>query len=191
MSEALLTPEILNLPYAVARRYSREGRRDYDELVSLGFLALVRASRKFDPSMVCERTDRPAVFSSYAMLCVRFAVKKHRFYYWQKAKGRPKTYSIHGKLLRKNGSESEWLEFLGRKNPSFAECDVREEVESILGRLDPEDREVLEKRYAGGMTYAEISREGVGDKRGLSKEAIRQRIERATRRAREIGEGES
>lgn len=183
MSEALLTPEVLNLPYAVAKRYAKPGQYDYDELVSCGFLALWRAARNFDPDAEC-RNGRPAVFSSYAMLCVLYGTKRYRCDRWVEWDEGRIPLSLHDKVPYKNGSFLEWEEMLGRADTSFAECDVREEAESILGRLSPPDREVLEMRYAGDLTYDEISRDSVCGSRGLSREAVRKRITMALRRAR-------
>ncbi len=40
-----LTDRLMNIPHAVARRYARRGTNEYDELVGVGNLELVRAAR--------------------------------------------------------------------------------------------------------------------------------------------------
>lgn len=63
------------------------------------------------------------------------------------------------------------------------EADLAEELAAILGRLDPEDAELLRAYFLGGLVLREV-----GDCLGVCRERARQRIELALANARKAAD---
>ncbi len=68
----------------------------------------------------------------------------------------------------------------------MAQCELRAGLESLLGRLDPLDAEILRRRFCLGRPYGTLNE--IGQHFGLTRERIRQRQARALRRLRELPE---
>lgn len=65
-----------------------------------------------------------------------------------------------------------------------SEVRIKKEINAILSKLDPREREILECYFGIDKEYNGMTLEAIGDKYGLTKERIRQIKEKAIRRIR-------
>ena len=65
-----------------------------------------------------------------------------------------------------------------------SEVRIKKEINTILSKLDPREREILECYFGIDKEYNGMTLEAIGDKYGLTKERIRQIKEKAIRRIR-------
>lgn len=175
---------MLRLPYAVAKKYSWEGRHDYDDLISCGFWALFRAARCFDPTAVC-RNGKPPTFSSYAMLCVKTNMTRYRHRMWKLAD----RLAVNVSLDAQDGDSTSQYDFhkdyglydsLGKEDPFERHFDDREEVEKVMSVLNRADRRLMRLRHMEGHTLAEVARKTKGGRETpLTRERIRQKLAKA------------
>lgn len=173
----------MRLPYVVARKYSWEGRIDYDELISCGFWALFRAARCFNPTAVC-RNGKPPTFSSYAMLCVKTNMARHKHRMWVLADRMPVNVSLDAQnddfASQYDFSKDYALhELLGKEDRFEKDFDDREEVERVMSVLNLEDKKLLRLRHMEGRTLAEVGRMRAAP---VTKERVRQKLNKAKER---------
>jgi RNA polymerase sigma factor (sigma-70 family) len=158
----------LGLVFAAVRRYrSRAAARGIDpgDLIGEGFLALVKATRAFDPA-------RGVKFSSFAFAGVRMAVAKML----RVRRYRPlRPLSVYG-----DGEAVEVAD--GRPG---ADPGVTEEVGRLLRWLSPRERAVVESYFGlrgGGRSVAELAREY-----GVSRQRVAQVLTGALTKMRRRG----
>jgi RNA polymerase sigma factor (sigma-70 family) len=127
---------------------------DYDDLLSLGYLAMVRASRKYDPA-------RNVKFSTYAWLQMDFALLGLIAAEITKRRGHP----APGRLGDAAGAETD--------DDSAVDLAIKtEETNQInleIGKLDPRKAEVIRRRFFSGETLEAIARD-----LGITRERVRQ-----------------
>jgi DNA-directed RNA polymerase specialized sigma subunit len=161
--EKLLTPRLLNFPYALARRYVQGNTQsDYDDLVGQGNLGLVSALRIYDKELHGNLIGHV-----------------YRGIIW--AFGRPDIYVNREKReeskyvlsLDYNYFDDSTLYDFVTDSKSFERKieseDMIKFVDEKIGKLlKPLEKRVLEDIYHRGMTILEISQKIINPKTGIS-----------------------
>ena len=159
--DALIT-EHLNLVHWAAhklrKRHSSVRRMEYEEVVSLGMVGLVMASKKFDP-------QRGFRFSTYAVRAI----------YQHMERGAMKNSRKNPTLLP--------LKECALADPRQPRDRLmqREEVERCLKLLRKSDARLVRWKFLRGKSLREI-----GDHLGVSDQTICVRLSKAMRRLREL-----
>lgn len=148
---------------AMAKEYANKGVA-FDDLVSEGYIGLIKAAGKFDPT-------KGAKFTSYAANYVRQSMMQ--------------ALGINDCPLNDNASTR--LESMAggeESTDSMAERVLgRDDIENALNVLSDRERMVIAHCYGVGkplMTFAEI-----GEEMGLSRERVRQIRKKALRHLRQ------
>lgn len=159
----------LGLVRAIANRYASKVSEPFEDLFQEGFIGLLTASRKYDPG-------KGLAFTTFAYYRIDAAIGRYLS---------TKTRNVHlredvARQLRKEdalpveeGTEAiSDLACDGDPASDAAEKEERERIRAVLGSLAPDDRRVVEMRFSDEMTLEQI-----GDAFGVTREAIRQRLE--------------
>jgi RNA polymerase sigma factor (sigma-70 family) len=153
--------EHLGLVHQVCRRMKLD-RDDYEELVQVGTLALMRAVHGFRPDLGC-------AFSTYAVHSIeRAIIHFHRFHQMQCRDVR-RTVALTDDATRWVGARDR----PGRLERDDARRDAADRAAAMLAELEPRDAEVLMARMAGEPM------EDIARRMRMSKERVRQ-IERGS-----------
>lgn len=176
---AALAADNLGLVHAAVRRYwpwlGLNGKThpagDYEDFVSEGTLALVKAAALFDPA-------RGLQFSTVANVCIQHAL-------WTFARGglirlpvrSRATYDREREQARRVAYLADRPELFGPCRPEAEAAD--EDVTAALARLPAADRRLLRWRYFEGLLLREVAA-----KLRITREAVRQRQAKALRRLR-------
>lgn len=86
--------------------------------------------------------------------------------------------------LRKDASETRKIDAFERE-PAAPASEAEVDLEALLAELAPEQRQLLDERYARDRSFAEIGRD-----RGMKESAVRQALSRITRKLRGAAGGE-
>jgi len=156
----------MKLAISIVRRIAGADQR-FDELLSEGYMTLLRAVEKFDYS-------RGFRFSTYATHAVQRAV-----------------YQFFSRRQRRRVEQGiADLEALGE--PDFR-CDRSQEralarnlktLDSLVEDLEPRDRYIVESRFGLGALKRPLTLQRVADQLGISRERVRQLETRAIGRLR-------
>jgi RNA polymerase sigma factor (sigma-70 family) len=170
-----LLPQHFRIPYTLACKYARPGTNHYEELVSAGNYALVKALANFEEG-------KGAQLTSWLYGCVSLVLmrevnpNKHRHAgRWAKIASLddPKAAGRRGQVTLAG--------LVAGREPGEDEVDVEEFVGKILDELEPFDRDVLVMRIFEGRPVKEIAR-----RLGRSRSRGSQLYGAALGRAREI-----
>ena len=159
----------LRLVVNIAKRHVSP-HTNFFELISDGNMSLIRAVDKFDYM-------RGFKFSTYAS----WAIMKNFARTVPKAgKRRERFMTGHDELLEM----TEDLRFEGEEPYREPDVTVRENIERLLGELQPREREIVMRRFGLGDVAGPQTLEEVGKHFGVTKERIRQIETRALRKLR-------
>lgn len=155
-----LAEDNLDLARLFASQRRQQGKRiglDYEELESIGFEALVIASRKFDPS-------RSANFRTLAYLRMLDVLRSYRRKYFTTKRG-----SAQERRGFVGDREKELVRWDGR---TISEApDHRPEVRDLIDRIEKlagkRDWEFLKRRFIDGLSNREV-----GEKFGLLQASV-------------------
>jgi RNA polymerase sigma factor (sigma-70 family) len=174
--------QYLNIARGVASRLRRRYRwLPPDDLYSYALFGLVRAARTFDP-------DRSVPFAIYAASKALFAaideMRKDHVLTRVGIKARPTSVSLDSVLV---ADHKLWWHLCDQTaQKEWSQLEAREWCETMLGKLDTSDRQLIMLRYADDMTFRQI-----GKVMGLSESTVSLRhnalIMRFRRLARTVG----
>ena len=163
-ARALLVRCNLRLVKKVAQGYaSRYPAITFDDLVSEGSLALLRAIELFD-------VDRGLKFSTYLWTCVRYRLTR----YVRRTFG-------HRSRWRQGPDVDDWFGRVADRRQSPTDLDVL----PLLGRLKPRDRAIINARY-GLDGQAPQTLDDVALTHNVSGERVRQLERRAVKRLKAV-----
>lgn len=181
-----LVTENLNYVKSLANRYRNKGV-DYEDLVSEGYMAMVQASAKFDPS-------RNTQFVAYAGPFIRKAMEKAieqqaSLYRVPKdvrklaPRSASKAVSIDAPLSI--GNQYTLLDILVNKDSLMADNHAEiqqmlQDLQDCLSQLDSREQEILSMFY--GIGRAHITMAEIGENMGLKRERVRQIRDKAIRK---------
>lgn len=142
-----LTPRLLDLPAAVAARYSTRGTYAHDEMTAEGLWLLYRCTRTFDPG-------RGASFSTYAYRSIVLGLRRHSGF-----GGGKRTRDSRRQVVQLDSLDNGAYESLtGGEDRTLKLAEVAEEVRDVLRFLPPVLHAVYVLRYGHGMDLAAIGR---------------------------------
>lgn len=146
-----LTERMLNMPHAVAGRYARRETWRYEELVSEGNLALVKAAASFSDAGGRE-------LSSWLMENVKLAIRQEvasdSEQTYRRSDGTERKYFRSAARWKRLASIGAW-DAPGRTDPpAFID---REFVAAVLSRLSDADRATYVRRHADGERVADLA----------------------------------
>jgi len=160
---------IENMAFAIswAKKYCRNSIHNRDDLFAAAKHGLVKASRMFDPSL-------GYAFTTYASYWIRsYLALEMQFHLHQRKKGRLHVTTLEAFFDR---PEILWA-------PEGRDPDDALEVHFLLGRLKTRERAMVEEYFGIGRDRPGTLNQ-VGRTHGVTKERVRQIIERSLRRMR-------
>lgn len=170
-----LTEKHLNIPYAVASIYKQKDTEEFEELVSVGFLALVEAAHKYDPKAV----EGPSHFGAFAYQRVQWKVIRESGVQKYSSSGRWKRLARLEYVVSSNGMKVvDLLEDTKVESPD-ASLETGDFIERALRRLCPIDRATFVLHATQETTVKEIAKH-----LKVSESAIYERLERSRRKLR-------
>jgi DNA-directed RNA polymerase specialized sigma24 family protein len=176
-----LTPRLLGIPHGIVGDWIRRGikRRHADELLSDCFLALVLASRSYDPEKDL-RANKEGAGETYLFKCVKRAA-------YRSVQKILRTSSILplSSLKRTNNRGRESHYEVADKLNLVAETSRRDEVRRLKTMVDTNDWNLLWDVHGRGYLLREVA-----VSRGLSHQRIQQKLVRLVDRLRELSENE-
>ena len=165
----------LRLVFALAKRYATPGSPAFDEFVSEGNLALMRAADRFDFS-------RGVKFSTYATWAVVNGFNAHL-----KKKRNVERRQISDQT---DGVAESLTDH--RESPAHERVlsELKRGVATLLDQLNERERAIIEARFGFGQELRQPTLRELGDRLGVSKERIRQLQERALHKLRGVASRE-
>lgn len=159
-----LVYKLANKAYATKRDILDTGLMSFDDVLQIAYIGLYDAIKTYDES-------KGFTFMTYAWRCINNRISKDAF--------RLKVVNSYIKLgsfsldaTINDDGETSLLELTGEEDESIEDMELREIQVRLFNRLSAEDRNMLIMRNVEGRALQEI-----GDKYGLSKERVRQKIE--------------
>ena len=164
------TDRLLNIPRALAQKYARNDTGLFDDLLSVGNLALVEAAARFDPAL--------GKAATYLYGHVDRTLRNHT---------NPRRYSPESRwrkltsLDAPRGEGLEAIDFLAdpRSVAPDAPPIIEEQYQEVMRRLRPRERVILHLRHVEELTLREI-----GERLGVCVERVRQLLLRIHKRLR-------
>ena len=154
----------LNLVRYWAKRFGADGPMDDSDQFSRGCVGLMHAKQRFDPS-------RNVKFSTYASFWIRAYMQRDHYFVDQSVDTVP-----FSNFSRKS-EDGEFEIAVDRRSRHTEDVSVQDEARramEIIRRADPRWADIVEMRFVRGMHLREI-----GEEVSLSKERVRQILERA------------
>ena len=166
-----LTDEMCRIPQAMASKYAQRGIDqgiDPDELESTANEELVSAWHRFDPA---QSPEGAAGLAPFLVTAVEWRLRN---LVWPPEGTRQARERRHGHTsLDAEGGFALIVEALATQDDPAAPVEAADEVQRILRRLPPLDRALYRLRHGQELTLEEI-----GLRLGVTREAVRQRLER-------------
>jgi len=142
-----LTPDDIALVESVARRMASRSRLPWEELQSLGWLGLLRAAQRFDPS-------RGVPFEIWAETKIRGEIKdKLRKEYGSKQIGTRSRMQWHPEFI----GDTELDAFVRNSTSDIAALENRDLCEWLLAPLKPKYQRAFYLRFYEGLEEQEIA----------------------------------
>jgi RNA polymerase sigma-B factor len=145
---------------------------DLDEMVSDGYVGLLRAARRFDPAL--------GDFGGYAYRCVCQSIREHL---GRRAARRAREVPVTDLGLTDENGDPVGMELLALDRAASAEDTVA--LEELLGTLSRDERYCIEKLYLERATQAEVA-----EVLGVSQRMVGKIAEKALAQMRSLGGGE-
>jgi RNA polymerase sigma factor (sigma-70 family) len=170
-AEILVTANI-RLAVSIVRRV-QSAAMPFDDLLSDGMLALIRAVEKFDES-------RGFRFSTYATLVVR----RELFRAIQSAQ----IVQSQRRSIDRSEVASSLLPATAPRLPAAHWSALYESLESMIRLLDPRERQIVRARFGYEPMATKPSLQAVATQLGICKERVRQLEKRALTKLNEMAE---
>lgn len=181
-----LVSDNLNFVKAIANKYMGKGM-EFEDLVSEGYMAMVQAAQKFDPTRGTNFVGYAAPFIRKAMeqaldqqsgICrIPQSDKKHT------PRSANNAVSIDAPLAE--GTHYTLLDVLVNKDALMADENTAfhqmlADLQETLKVLDTREKEVIEKFYGIGIAHVTLAE--IGEDMGLKRERVRQIRDKALRK---------
>lgn len=148
-TRSLIVESNLRLVFAIAKRYAKPNTDEFDEFVSIGNAALVRAVDLFDPT-------RGLRFSTYAYKAIQRSIFG---FYRQEQKRRGRVISDEVSFAEiVEGDDADEVRELRRA------MEIKKDATRLMKRLDARDRKIVMSRFGinrreSGLAFRKIASE--------------------------------
>jgi RNA polymerase sporulation-specific sigma factor len=183
-AQRLLVEHNLRLVAHIVKKFENTGE-DPEDLISIGAIGLIKAVRTFDP-------DKGVRLATYAARCIENEILMY-LRATRKTRGDVSLFEPVG--TDREGNDISLVEVLGTEPDAIAEQVetkvARSRLGSLLRRLEPRERQVIEMRF-GLATGRERTQREVARSLGISRSYVSRIEKRAVRKlAREWEHGSS